>query len=126
MPLTAADTASLITDINDANATAFFGSVTIDLTTDITLTSVLPAISLAAGVTLTIDGLNNTLDGAGAFRGIAAVGGTVTLANLTIAHTLAQGVVGGIGGGGGGAGLGGGLFVGAAATVALVGVSFSP
>ena len=110
MPLTAADTTSLITDLDDANATAS-GSVTIDITNNITLSAALPAISLAAGVSLTIDG-GNTLDGTGTYRGFAVLGGTVTLQNLTITHALAEGAVGGLGGGGGGAGLGGGLFVG--------------
>ena len=53
------------------------------------------------------------------------VGGNVTINNLDINHTLAQGAAGGDAGGGGGAGLGGGLSVASAALVSINNVNFS-
>ncbi len=81
------------------------------------------------GASVTIDGSksgggNYTLSGAGLYRGFFAYAGSVTIQNLSIDNTLAQGGSGD-GGGGGGAGLGGGLFVASGAQVALSGVSFS-
>ena len=82
------------------------------------------AISLHSGVTLTIEGGNFSLNGAGSDGGLAVISGNVTIQNLTITDTLAQGGAG-TGDGGGGAGLGGGLFVGPTANVTLDNVSFS-
>ncbi len=86
------------------------------------LTTDLPMINLAAGVTLTIDGGGQVLDGGNVARGLLVYAGDVAVQNLTIANALAQGGAGGDGyaPGGGGAGLGGGLFVGSAADVTLV------
>jgi hypothetical protein len=71
----------------------------------------LKAINLKSGVTLDIKGAANggsVLDGAGLERGLFVYSGVVTIENLTIQNTVAQG---GGGGAGGGAGLGGGLFI---------------
>ena len=67
-----------------------------------------------------------TIDGLGDQRGFFVYSGSVTLENLLIENTAAQGGAGGGGGdgGGGGAGLGGGLFVAAGANVSLDNVSF--
>jgi hypothetical protein len=90
------------------------------------------AINLAGTDTLTINGEDATLDGAGAHRGLFAYSGKTTIKNLTIENCVAKGGAGGLGAGGGGAGLGGGLFVannsaqGAApAKVALDNVAFT-
>ena len=82
------------------------------------------AISLQSGVTLTIDGGGYSLNGGGSNGGLAVISGDVTIQNLTITDTVAQGG-NGSGNGGGGAGLGGGLFVGPTANVTLDNVSFS-
>jgi hypothetical protein len=78
----------------------------------IVLSGALPAIVQ----NLTIDGGRYgrvTIDGDREYRDFYISSGTVTLANLEIAHGLSHGGRGGSGngGGGGGAGLGGGLFV---------------
>ncbi len=90
------------------------------------LNSDLPAINLAAGNTLIINGGGATLRGDGNERGLFVYAGTVEIANLTITNTVALGGNGGNGweGGGGGLGAGGGLFVGANAVVALGDVNF--
>ncbi len=83
----------------------------------ITLAGPLPPINLSATNNVTIDGSNNgnqiTLDGNSAYRSFFVRRGTVTLENMTIQNSLAQGGNGGIGshGGGGGLGAGGALFV---------------
>ncbi len=78
-----------------------------------------------AGVVLVINGDHETLDGAGAYRGLFVHTGNVTIENLTITDAKAIGGSGGADGGGGGAGLGGGLFVASASTVTLDGVAFT-
>ncbi|HTW71161.1 MAG TPA: Hint domain-containing protein [Acetobacteraceae bacterium] len=94
---------------------------TIAFANNITLGSDLYAINLASGDTLTIIGNGDTLDGGGVTRGFFVYAGTVAIGNLAIDDAVAQGGTGG----GGGAGLGGGLFVAAAGTVSLTGVTFS-
>jgi len=84
----------------------------------------LDAINLGAVSTLTIEGNGDTIDGGGAYAGFFAYQGTVAIANLTIADTLAKGGSGGYAAGGGG-GLGGGLFVASGAQVTLSAVSFA-
>ena len=88
---------------------------------------------------VTIDGSGHTLSGSDLYRGlvVAAFAGTagppspvpvsVTIQNLTIAHTTATGGAGGTGssGGGGGLGAGGALFVGTSATVTVSNVTLS-
>ncbi len=86
------------------------------------------AINLHSGVSLIFNGTNSAiLDGGSTVRGLFAYAGNVTVNNLTIQNTLAQGGAGAGAGfaGGGGAGLGGGLFVASAANVTLNSVSFS-
>ncbi|MET4799716.1 VCBS repeat-containing protein [Bradyrhizobium sp. LB11.1] len=85
----------------------------------------LTAINLASGSHLFINGAGYSLDGGNAYRGLFVFGGNVSINNLNIAHTLAQGGAGGVEGGGGGAGLGGGLFVAAGAAVAIDAVTFT-
>jgi hypothetical protein len=93
----------------------------------IQLTSDLPAINLASGSTLAIQGNGATLLGNGNERGIFVYSGSVAIADLTISNVAAIGGAGGSAyeGGGGGAGLGGGLFVGSAGVVGLFNVGFS-
>ncbi len=91
----------------------------------ILLDQAIQPIDLLPGSTLTIEGNGATLDGQGSQRGFFLASGGLTLQDLTIANTVAQGGAGGGGdtsdgeasasGGGGGAGLGGGLFVAGAA-----------
>jgi Hint domain/Passenger-associated-transport-repeat len=85
------------------------------------------AINLKSGVTLTIDGNGNTLSGANTYSGLFAYSGAVTIDDLAIENTVAQGGSGGDAKrpGGGGAGLGGGLFVASGANVTLSDVTFS-
>jgi hypothetical protein len=93
----------------------------------IALTSDLPAINLASGSTLIIQGNGTTLLGNANERGLFVYSGNVAIANLTISNVAAAGGAGGSGfeGGGGGAGLGGGLFVASAGVVGLTNVTFS-
>jgi hypothetical protein len=79
------------------------------------------ALLLNPGVTVTIEGNNHAIEGGGSAGGLAVLQGDVTVSDLTLNATVAQGGDGG----GGGAGLGGGLFVGAAADVTLSNVSFT-
>jgi hypothetical protein len=107
-----------ITEGTDSGTMVAYGSLALSAPAD------LCAINLQAGVSLTIDGGGNTLDGAGAYRGLFVYAGNVTIGNLTIANAKAVGGAGGSGGGGG-AGLGGGLYVASAGTVAISNVTFS-
>ena len=87
--------------------------------TTITISPDLSAINLHSGVSLVINGIGGTLNGASAYRGLFVYSGNVTINNLTISNTVARGGAGGSSSnfaGGGGAGLGGGLFIGHAAT----------
>ena len=102
-------------------------------TSDITLTAGgggdLPAIQK----NITIEGGGYSLIGGdpnlgvGPYRGLFVYSGTVTVQNITISNTLAQGGQGGGGryGGGGGAGLGGALFVNAGANVTVSNVNLT-
>ncbi len=96
------------------------------LTAGFSLTTDLYAVNLAAGDTLTIDGMGNTLDGAGKYRGFFDYAGGLTLQNMTIQNAVASGGAGGSGAlpGGGGAGLGGGLFVASGGAATLANVTF--
>jgi hypothetical protein len=93
----------------------------INITADITLSGVLPALNLSDA--LTINGGGFRIDGAAAVRGLVAWAGDVTINNLTFFRLAASGGDGGRGGGGG-AGLGGGLFVHTGASVTLDTVTF--
>jgi hypothetical protein len=95
------------------------------ITADLGLASDIPAIALATGDTLTIQGANadnpNSLaviDGGGG-RGFVVNSGTVSLANLSLIAMSAPGGTGGVPGGGGA------LFVGAGALVSTSTVNFS-
>ncbi|MGQ5524006.1 autotransporter-associated beta strand repeat-containing protein [Chitinimonas sp. PSY-7] len=119
-------------------------TITIDFTSNFTLTSSLTALQAnAANVTVNINGGGMTVNGASTYQGISIQGNqtpTVNISSLTISNTRAQGGTGQAGyagyytvplaygsgaGGGGGTGAGGGLFVGGGANVTLTGVSFS-
>ena len=131
MPPTVSTIADLNAAILSADASLSPGTITINLGSDIALGStVLEALTLAAGVTLDIIGNGHTLDGGGTQHGLFVYGGTVDISGLTIADMVTQGGNGqdsgnGAGAGGGGAGLGGGLFIGSGATVALTDTGFS-
>jgi hypothetical protein len=87
-------------------------------------TTALEAINLNAGNVLVIEGDNATIDGGGTQRGLFDYAGSLVVSDLTIADTAAIGGAGGADGGGG-AGLGGGLFIAAAGSVTLQGVTFT-
>src|SRR5215471_9452717 len=118
-----ADEAALRSAISTAPAGA-----TIVLDNNVTLSGDLPSVATS----VTIDGGGHTLSGANQFRGLMIAGWdsslpslpspiNVTVQNLTIANTVAQGGTGGDGntGGGGGAGLGGAIFFGSSAAVTV-------
>ena len=97
----------------------------IQITTDLSLTSDIPAIDLAVGDTLSIQGdnadntnLSAVIDGGGS-RGFVVNSGSVEIANLSLIAMTAPGGTGGTPGGGGA------LYVGAGASVATSSVSFS-
>ncbi|WP_419727803.1 beta strand repeat-containing protein [Lichenicola sp.] len=98
-------------------------SYTIAFTQTITESTNPMALNLASGVNVTVDGGGYLLNGSGAYRGLFVYAGSVTIQNLTIENSLAQGGTGSDGGGGG-AGLGAGLLVAAGATVTTSNVSF--
>jgi hypothetical protein len=80
--------------LNDAltafNGWAAPGSYTIDFAATIAESADLVAIGNAvAGITPAIDGGGGTLDGGSAYRGLAVAAGTVSLANLAVAHAPA-------------------------------------
>ena len=96
--------------------------------TKLTAVPDIAAINLHSGVSLVINGNGGAiLDGGNTVRGLFAYSGNLTVNNLTIQNTVAQGGSGANAGfaGGGGAGLGGGLFVGKYANVTLNSVAFS-
>lgn len=95
--------------------------------TTVTLAGIMPMINLFQADTVTIGGSSTvTIDGNSLYRPFFISQGTVTLQNLIIQNSVAQGGAGGAGalGGGGGLGAGGALFIDAAA-VTLNNVSFS-
>ena len=117
-----ADLVSALTAIDRTGADAAANTAyTINFGGSITLSADLPAINLAPGDFLSINGAGNTLDGGGQYRGFFDYTGAVAVNDMVIADTTA---IGGSGAGGG-AGLGGGLFVAAGAAVALDAVTFS-
>ena len=129
LPITVSSSADLNSAIEQLDQTTTAGNYTIVFTGNITegepgQPDGIYAISLQSGVTLTIDGGGYALDGAGSNGGLAVISGDVTIQNLSINGTLAQGGAG-QGDGGGGAGLGGGLFVGETANVTLDNVLFT-
>jgi fibronectin-binding autotransporter adhesin len=118
------------TTLRNAITTAVSGD-RIVFQNSITLSSDLPAVQ----TNVTIDGGSNTLSGNGLYRGLfvgAFSGATqvpvaVTVQNLDIANTKAQGGAGGNGqrGAGGGAGLGGALFVASGANLTVSNVNLT-
>jgi hypothetical protein len=76
------------------------GAYEIDLGNNITLTSALEAINVAAGVTVEIVGNGYTLDGGGAQRGLFVYAGSVTVSDLALNDMKALGG-NGVGGGAG-------------------------
>ncbi|HZL01068.1 MAG TPA: flagellar basal body FlgE domain-containing protein, partial [Caulobacteraceae bacterium] len=101
-------------------------SLTIDLAAGapLLLTAALPAIQLAAGVSLTINGSGNTINGGGAVRDLLVASGNVFVENLTLTGGAAASGDGQAEDGGG-AGLGGDLYVGTGGNVTLQGVSLA-
>jgi hypothetical protein len=118
-------------DLNAAIATVSSRAATdvFNFTASFTLDSQLAPLTLTASENLTINGNNNTLDGAFLYEGFAALGnGSIAINDLVLTHLVARGGNGGDdvrGGGGGGGGLGGGLFVGANVAATLSNVAFS-
>lgn len=105
-------------------------SYTISFGAGFTLNTDLLAVNLGPGGSLTLLGNGQTIDGAGAYRGLFDYAGALTIDDLTIANAVARGGSGGTaptngnGAGGGGAGLGGGLFVASAGNATLNNVTF--
>jgi len=96
------------------------------LTADLTLTSNISAINLAAGDTLSIQGSNADndlltaqLDGDGTYRGFVVNAGSVSLSNMSLTGMTAPSGTGGSPGGGGA------LYVGANASVVTSSVAFN-
>ena len=113
-----------INEVNSLKATQGL-SVTIDFNAPsgvLSLTQDLAAINLPSGVTLTIDGKDETLNGGGVAQGLFVFSGDVAVENLTIEDLVARGG-NGADGSGGGAGLGGGVFVASAGDVSLLNVN---
>ncbi len=131
------DLASAIEAIDSqATGSGPLPATTIQFTGDITLGATVQSDLPIIDEPVIIDGNSHTLDGGGAYRGfLFGIGDIlagssssetlpVTIENLQISNTLAQGGAGG-GGAGGGAGLGGGIFVGTGVELSLSNVSFS-
>ena len=122
---TEADLDAAITAISlGGAASAINTDYVISITTDLSLTSDIPAINLAAGDTLTIQGANvdnpnlsAVIDGGGN-RGFIVNSGTVNISDLSLVAMSAPGTSGS-------AGDGGALYVGAGAVVSASSVSFS-
>jgi hypothetical protein len=120
---TAAQLVSAITTVDSNPNTSYLIQFTASVT--LSATTTLPAINTSSSVT--IDGQSlYTLDGGGVQRGFLVYTGTVTIQNITIQNTLAQGGNGGSGavGGGGGFGAGGALAMLSGTTVTLNNVTF--
>jgi len=117
------DAAIAAIDVGGA-ASAANTAYVISITTDLSLGSDIPAITLATGDTLSIQGdntdnsnLSATIDGGGS-RGFIVNSGSVSLANLSLIAMTAPGGSGGTPGGGGA------LYVAAGASVSTSSVTF--
>lgn len=102
------------------------GDATINIAGAITLTQSLPMITAS----ITVNGQGQTLNANGSGRAFFVQSGTVSISNLTVNNTVAQGGAGGstpvdsVGAaGGGGLGAGAAVFVNSAATVRLTNVT---
>ncbi len=93
---TADDLTTLNQQIADAEALSS-GSYTITISADIAYASAINPISLAAGVSLTIEGDGHALNASGGAPGLQVLTGTVTVDSLTISGAIAQGEDGAIG-----------------------------
>ena len=102
----------------------YSGTYTVNLPASqtIQLTAALPIINMNTTNSLTFAGNSAILDGSNTYRGLFIRQGTVTINNLTIQNTMAQGGNGSAGGGGG-LGAGGAIFIDQAA-VTLSGITF--
>ncbi len=90
--------------------------------------NILPAVTINAGSTLTINGGGFTISagtGANAQEGLFIYTGAVTVSSLTMSGFTVTGGTGGVGSGGGGAGLGAALFVATGASLTLDNVVLS-
>jgi len=117
---------ALNTILND-QAQGIFDTRVIQFTTpQVTLNAILPMVNLfnADTTTINVGGSLVTIDGSGAYRPFFLRQGSVTLENLEIQNSVAQGGSGGNLAGGAGMGAGGAIFV-DAATVTLNKVSFA-
>lgn len=83
----AVDLANAIGTVDAATSGAFV----FDFGANITLSAQLGTIGLGTGVTLTIEGNGDTLDGGGIYEGLFVNSGALTINNLTIADAVAQG-----------------------------------
>jgi Bacterial Ig-like domain len=119
-----ADLVNAIDAMSQGGSQADAPQYLINFLQSVTLNSNLPALNLASGSSVTIQGNHFNLDGANQYRGLFANSGSIAIDNLNIEHAVAHGGAGGNPGGGGGAGLGGGLFIGATANVTVDNVNF--
>lgn len=110
--------------INTTNTGPYLVDFNLGVANTITLSGLLPLLNLNAGNTIVIDGSNSgnqiKIDGNSNFPGFFARQGPITLQNLTIQNTIAQGGKGC----GGALGAGGGLFIDGAA-VKLANITFT-
>ena len=126
--LTAGSPSDLNGAIIVANQLSSGQSLTVNVTTNITLSAPPRFIQLSAGVVLAINGNGYTLNAA-SNQGLVVLSGTVVLTNLVISNALSYGGDGqdagldGTGEGGGGAGMGAALFIGTNANVVAGGLT---
>ncbi|MGC2780813.1 MAG: adhesin, partial [Bradyrhizobium sp.] len=116
-------------DANPISGTAV--NYVISLTADISLSALLPILTIAAGDTLTIQGNGHVIDGSNTFGGFYLRSGNASFSDLTMQHMVERGQDGGFGvygyrngtakggGGGGGLGAGGALFIGSGASATI-------
>ncbi|XUM20589.1 Ig-like domain-containing protein [Bradyrhizobium oligotrophicum S58] len=116
-------------DANPISGTAV--NYVINLTADISLSALLPFLTIAAGDTLTIQGNGHVIDGGNNFGGFYLRSGNASFYDLTMQHMVERGSDGGFGvygyrygiakggGGGGGLGAGGALFIGSGASATI-------
>ena len=91
MSSTTITTAGALSAAFDTLATDAPGAYTIVLGGSIGLTADLDAIVLPTGVSLTLDGGGNSIDGGSLHRGLSVLQGSVTIENVSIENTIANG-----------------------------------